>query len=92
MGWDQKIEYVEVEPALPAPVKKQVWNGKEFVAMTLHRFKGIPDLIQMHWLVTTFGPAGTYENGNYWDMSRSGNFTVMDERLYVWYQMKWGKQ
>jgi len=92
MGWNQVIEHEEVQVTLPPPVHKRVWDGREFVSMTLYRTKGIPDLIQMQWMVETFGVAGTYENGRYWDMSRAGDFTVMDEKVYVWYQMKWGKK
>ena len=43
MGWEQEIEYVDVEVTLPPPVKKQVWNGTEFVPMTLYRHKGLLD-------------------------------------------------
>ena len=94
MGQEQRIEYVYVdaEVALPPPVKKQVWDGEQFVAMTLYKNKGIPDIDQMQWLNVTYGFPGTYKNGQYWDYSRSGNFTVMDEKVYTWYQMKWGNK
>lgn len=90
--FQQTIEYVDVEATLPPPVKKQVWDGEKFVAMTLYRNPGIPDSYQIEWLNVTFGFPGTYKNGQFWDFSRAGNFTVMDEKVYVWYQMKWGNK
>lgn len=89
MGWNQKIEYIEVEPALPAPVRKQVWDGERFISMTLHRVQNIPTMEQVEWFAETFGPAATYQKGKYWDYSRAGNFTVMDEQVYTWYRLKW---
>ncbi len=92
--WTQKIEYeyVDVEVTLPPPVKKQVWDGEKFISMTPYKFKGVPDSYQMEWLNVTYGFAGTYKNGQYWDFSRAGDFTVMDEKVYTWYQMKWSNR
>ena len=94
MGWDQQIEYVNVEVTLPPPVKKQVWDKETqtFVPMTLYRRKGILNKTQYDWMYDTFGCEGVYKNGRYWDFSRAGDFTVMDEKVYVWYQMKWGNK
>lgn len=90
----QKIEYVDVEVTLPPPVRKQVWDAdtRSFVPMTLYRRKGVPKLDQLLWLQQTYGHEGVYKNGVYWDYSRAGNFTVMDEQVYMWYQMKWGNK
>ncbi len=85
----QVIDYEDVEVTLPPPVKKQVWDGEQFVPMTLYRSKGTPSTEQMDWLIDTYGRQGVYKDGRYWDYSRAGNFTVMDEKVYVWYQMKW---
>jgi hypothetical protein len=90
--WTQKIEYVDVEVVLPKPVKKQVWDGEQFVPMTLYRLPGLMGRERYDWMVTNFGPAGTYKAGQYWDHSRAGSFVVMDEKLYMWYQMKWGNK
>lgn len=90
--WTQKIEYVDVEVTLPKPVHKQVWNGKEFVSMTLYRMFGLLKNEQYEWMIANFGPPGTYKSGQYWDHSRAGSFAVMDEKLYMWYQMKWGNK
>ena len=90
MGWQPVIEYVdESDIVLPPPVRKQVWDGEKFVSMTLYKSKGTPPTAQMDWLIDTYGHQGVYKNGRYWDYSRAGDFTVMDERVYMWYQMKW---
>jgi hypothetical protein len=90
--WTQKIEYVDVEITLPPPVKKQVWDGEKFVPMTLYRQQGVPKGETLIWLEKTYGYPGTYKNGQYWDYSKAGNFMVMDEKVYTWYQMKWGNK
>ena len=89
--WTQKIEYVDAEVTLLPPVKKQVWDAdtQSFVPMTLYKRNGIPTLDELTWLQTTYNHRGTYKNGCYWDYSNAGNFTVMDEKVYVWFQMKW---
>lgn len=87
----QVIDYVDVEVTLPPPVKKQVWNGKEFVPMTLYRWPRLTNDSQRSWLAENIGPPGVYRNGQYWDHSRAGSFTVMDEKVFVWFQLKWGK-
>jgi hypothetical protein len=89
--WTQKIEYAE-EVTLPRPVKKQVWNGEQFVEMTLYRMFGLMSSEKRLWLNQNFGPAGTYRSGQYWDQSKGGSFVVMDEKVYVWFQMKWGNK
>ena len=90
--WTQKIEYADAEVVLPPPVKKQVWEGEKFVPMTLYKIKGWPGMAAENWLLTNFGHAGIYREGRFWHYSRAGDFTVMDEKVYVWYQMKWGNK
>jgi hypothetical protein len=92
MGWTQVIEYADAEVTLPPPVRKQVWDGEKFVPMTLYRHKGLVSVEAADWMLKTFGPAGTYKNGSYWDFSRSGDFTVMDEKVYTWFQLKWSNK
>jgi hypothetical protein len=92
MGWTQQIDYVNVETTLPPPVKKQVWDGEKFVPVLLYKHRDAPNREQESWLEKTYGPSGVYKNGNYWDYSVGGNFTVMDEKVYIWYQMKWGNK
>lgn len=93
MGWTQQVEYINVdEVVLPPPVKKQVWDGEQFVSMTLYKRKGVPSEDKLKWLHRNVGLRATYENGSYWDFSNAGNFTVMDEKVFMWYQMKWGNK
>ena len=90
--FQQMIEYVDREVTLPPPVKKLVWDGEKFVPMTLYRVAHAPSDQERNWLWRTYGPAGVYINGNFWDYSQAGNFTVMDEKVYTWFQMKWGNK
>lgn len=92
--WEQKIEYVDAEVTLPPPVRKQVWDENEqaFVPITLCKRNGVPNQEKLDWLHETYGYQGVYKNGRYWDYSRAGNFTVMDQKVYTWYQMKWGNK
>ena len=84
------IEYVdELDIVLPPPVRKQVLDGEKFVPITLYKHKGVPREEILLWLLKTYDQPGTYLNGQYWDYSLAGNFTIMDERVYTWYQMKW---
>ena len=94
MGWSQ-IEYVGlIEPVgvtdnLLSYVTKQVWDGEQFVPMILYKSRGCPGHLEIRWLHKTYGSPGTYKNGQYWDYSLAGNFTIMDEKVYTWFQMKW---
>lgn len=90
----QKIEYIDIEVTPPPPVKKQVWDNdtKTFIPMTLHKSKGIPTSDQIQWLKETYGYPGVYKNGRFWQYSIGGDFTIMDEKVYTWYQMKWGNR
>jgi hypothetical protein len=92
MGWTQVIEHIDAEVVLPPPVRKQVWNGEKFVPITLYRIKGYPGMAAENWLLTSFGHAGIHQDATYWDYSSAGDFMLMDEKVYVWYQMKWGNR
>jgi hypothetical protein len=91
---DDTIEYIEVidVPDQVRRVRKQVWDGEKFVPMTLYRIKGWPGMAAENWLLSSFGHPGIFRDGKYWDYSRAGDFTVMDEKVYVWYQMRWGNK
>jgi len=90
MGWTQVIDYTDQpDIVLPPPVKKQVWDGVKFVPMTLYRHPHVATQ-QIAWLQQNYGRPGTYINGQYWDYTKSGNYLMMDERVYTWFQMKWG--
>ena len=90
----QVIDYVDAEVILPPPVKKQVWDPdtQSFVPMTLYKRTQIPGQRELDWLHETYGYRGVYKNGCYWNYSRAGNFIVMDEKVYTWFQMKWGNK
>jgi hypothetical protein len=91
---DDAIEYIAVidVPEQVRRVQKQVWDGEKFVPITMYRIKGWPGMEQENWLLNSFGHPGIYRDGKFWDYSRAGDFTVMDEKVYVWYQMKWGNK
>lgn len=92
MGWTQKIdyEYVEAIPGPRLPVKKQMWDGTKFVPILVYRLdKTILNREQTAWLIKTIGQSGTQRPGQYWDCSRAGDFVVMDEKVYVMFQLKW---
>ncbi len=91
MGPNIKVEYVDKVIPQPRFVNKQIWNGTEFVHVKICRC-AIPSLEQRQWLVATFGPAGHSRSGSYWDYSLAGAYAMMDEKIYTWFQMKWGKQ
>ena len=94
MGWTQQIEYVDLEVTLPPPVKKQVWNPdtQAFVPMTLYKRNHVLSNEETDWLRKTYGFEGVYKNGRYWDYSRAGNFIVMDEKVFMWFEMKWSNK
>ena len=83
------IEYIDAEVVLPPPVRKQVWDGEKFVPITIYKIKGYIGMEAENWLQKSYGHAGTYRSGTYWDYSKAGNFTLMDEKVYTWYQLKW---
>ena len=85
-----KIEYIDQDIVLPPPVKKQIWNGTEFVPFLMYRRKGVPSDQQREWLCNTYGQCGVYEYGRFWDYSVGGDFTQMDDKVYMFYSIKWG--
>ena len=89
MGWNYKIDYEDyaVEVAPVRPIKKQIWDGQQFVEVTMNRHNGILTDEQKTWLLNSFGSRGTR-----WDYSLTGNFWVMDEQVYAWFQMKWSNK
>jgi hypothetical protein len=93
MKFTQEInyEYVDVVPGPRPPVKKQMWNGVEFVPILTYRLDRAEfSEKQRTWLRQTFGHSGVPQAGQYWDYSKSGTFVVMDEKVYVMFQLKWG--
>ena len=91
MGWSQQIEYVEEAP-VPRKIKKHLWNGTEFIPTTFVRLQSVPTNDQISWLTETFGYDGKYISGAYWEYSRAGGYTLMDEKVYTWFKIKWGNE
>lgn len=91
MGQVEYIDY-EIQSVQPRTVNKQVWDGEKFVPMTLIRIPGIPTQEQETWLRNTFGWRGESKPGCFWDFSRAGDFSVFDQKVYAWYQLKWGNK
>ena len=89
MGHTQIVDVYSEPRARSAPtVTKQVWNGNDFVEVTYHRC-AIPTLEQRQWLIATFGPAGSWRAGQYWDYSNAGAYAMMDEKVFTWFRMRW---
>lgn len=86
------IEYIdERDVAVPRPpVKKQIWNGTEFVPIYLH-VAGNLKYEEYRWLEKTYGPPGKFEDGCHWNRLH-GKFTVMNEKVYMFYKLKWTRQ
>jgi len=84
-----KVEYLDEQDAVPrAPVKKKIWNGTEFVTMYQHRLEGRLGDEVYAWLEKTYGPPGQFVNGCHWAWVW-GKYTVMDEKVYMFYKLKW---
>jgi len=86
------VEYIdETNKVDHPPVKKQIWNGKEFVPLLLYRVEHKFDAKVYEWLENTYGPPGQYVNGCYWNYFQ-GKWTLMDEKVYMFYNLKWGSK
>ena len=86
-----EVEFIdEQDIVLPPPVRKQIWNGTKFVPFLLYRRKGAPDYQQREWLQNTYGGPGVYKYGSHWDYSDIFDVTYMDDKVYMFYTMKWG--
>jgi hypothetical protein len=83
-----QIEYIDAVEVPYRTVRKLVWNGTEFVPILVYRIQGhLKDEVHQ-WLRNTYGPRGQYLNGRHWD-HYEGKFTVMDEKVYMFYKLKW---
>lgn len=87
MGWTQHIEYDPLELSVtngPRVVTKKIWDGTKWIPRVQYRVNGLLNDEQKKWLTEQFGP-----RKQRWDYSDAGMFFVMDEQIYMWYQMKW---
>ena len=85
MGIGQTVEIVDAQIVLPKPINKQVWDGEKFVSVTFYRRFGTLSTEQKTWLFDNFG-----HRGPRWDYSLTGDFWIMDEKVYMWFRVKWG--
>lgn len=84
MGWMEQSEYLEIEVAPTVRVKKQIWDGEKFVSVTQYRVTGVLSDAQKDWLVRTFG-----QKGAKWNFTDSGRFYLMDDQVYMMFNLKW---
>lgn len=84
MGWMEQSEYLEIEVAPTARVKKQIWDGEKFVSVTQYRVTGVLSDAQKDWLVRIFG-----QKGAKWNFTDSGRFYLMDDQVYMMFNLKW---
>ena len=84
-----KIEYIDQSYKVDlSPVRKQIWNGTEFVPLNLYRLTHKLGEKVYEWLEDTYGPPGQYINGCYWNRL-TDRWTLMDEKVYMFYKLKW---
>lgn len=89
MVMNQHIEFTEIndkDKLHVVSVKKQIWNGNEFIPVTFYRIDGKLNSEQQHWLETQF------TRGTRWEYSITGSFIFMDEQVYTWFRLKWGNK
>jgi len=91
MMHDRLIEYVDAVVAAPAPVRKKIWNGEQFIQV-VHYKTSIPTQQQREWLYNTYGPAGSHLSGQHWQYNAAGDYMIMDEQVYTWFHTKWGRR
>lgn len=92
------IEIIEAVPTnYSFSVKKQFWDDttQTFVPVVLCKYHvshfHYNDNAAIAWLEKTYGKPGVFKNGRYWDFSKGGNYIVMDEKIYTWFNLKWSK-
>jgi hypothetical protein len=88
---DDKIAYIEVHEPVPGAhrVRKQLWDGSQWVETTHYRIPRQVTGQERDWLYTTFGAANVYKLGRFWNCSHAADYTVMDEQVYMMYTLKW---
>ena len=81
------IEYLDVVVTARPPVQKQMWDGTKFVSIMMYRTPSKLSRDQVNWLQKTYGASGVVQPGRYWHYA-SGN-GLMDEKIYMMFQLKW---
>ena len=83
------IEYIDAVAIAREPVKKQMWDGTKFVPTTVYKMDRHLNAGEHRWVFETYGPPNQSIPGRYWCHSRSGDFFMMDEQVYMFYKLKW---
>lgn len=86
------IEAVDGLPPGIVKSNKQFWDGQNFIPIVVYRIPLEPTNELIKWLESTVGPLGRFTPGRYWDYNESLRYTVMDERVFVWYKLKWSEE
>jgi hypothetical protein len=84
------VEYIEIQKPVVQRVRKQMWDGNQWVETVNYRIPQLVSSQERDWLYATFGGQNIHRLGQYWCYSRSGDYTVMDEQVYMMYTLKWG--
>jgi len=82
-----EIKYTDAVPEPRVPVRKQIWNGQEFVPVTMYRITGRLTKDQKDWLYDVFGRPGAR-----WDYASSGSYWTADEQTLMMFTLRWGSQ
>ena len=82
------IEYIDAVVIARPPVQKQMWDGTKFVPIMVYRTFEKLSRDQESWLQKTYGAPGIVQPGRYWDYASSMH-GLMDEKVYMMFQLKW---
>lgn len=77
------IEYIDAVAIARPPVQKQMWDGAKFVPIMVYRTPSKLSRDQESWLRKIYGAPGIVQPGRYWD------YGLMDEKIYMMFQLKW---
>jgi hypothetical protein len=85
-------------------VKKQIWDGDKFIPAYMCEVPDHQHAQIEKWLTDTIGAPSQHGHNQYWAYYNGGRIIsggravglnplmVMDEKVYTWYQMKWGNK
>jgi hypothetical protein len=65
-----------------------MWDGTKFVPIMVYRTFEKLSRDQESWLQKTYGAPGIVQPGRYWDYASSMH-GLMDEKVYMMFQLKW---
>ena len=82
-----EIKYTDAVPVPYVPVRKQVWDGQEFVPVVMYRITGGLTQDQKDWLHDTFGSSGPR-----WSYSKTSGYWTADEQVFMMFSLRWGRR